>query len=152
MRLTRDKVSEQYEQRKRVFEQRIPSNYYEIILRGELTYPITEYEGVWLTSIFLKKDPDTDTFIENILNIYKPVNSIQDVQNQFIKLQELFLNFEELYCTKYNILPQEFSLFFVTEDRQTMISECNYYEPITRPFHLFITYNDNGKLYSVDKD
>lgn len=55
MRLTRDKVSEQYEQRKRVFEQRIPSNYYEIILRGELTYPITEYEGVWLTSIFFEE-------------------------------------------------------------------------------------------------
>lgn len=152
MKLTRDKISEQYEQRKGVFEKRIPPGYYEIILRGELTYPITEYEGIWSTSIFLKKDIDTDTFVKNILDIYKPRNSFQEVKDQYIKLQELFDYFERYYCEKHEMLSQDFSLYFVLEDKQTMFSLCNYYEPITRPFYIFITYNDSGKLYSVEND
>ena len=35
MKLTRDKVSEKYEERKSVFDERIPSGYYEVIFRGE---------------------------------------------------------------------------------------------------------------------
>ena len=149
MKLTRDKVSEKYEERKSVFDERIPSGYYEVIFRGELSYPLTEYESVWRTSMFLKKDKDTDNFIEDLLNAMKPIKSSVELREQFATVAEIIQRFEPLYCEKHDLLPQDFCLYLVEEDRPTMMAQYGVYHSVTRPFHLFITYNDKGKHYSV---
>ena len=69
MKLTRDLDSERYENTKGVFLERIPNGYYEVILRGELNHPVTEFDGSWITSSFFKKDRDTDDFIKGILAV-----------------------------------------------------------------------------------
>ena len=151
MRLTRDKISEKYEQFKGVFEPRIPNGFYEIILRGELTYPLTEYESSWFTSMYMKKDKQTDVFIKDLLNTYKPTNNLDDLISMYYKLQNVINSFEGQYCEKYCILPQEFTLYIVTEDKINMTASGQEYKPITRPFHLFITYNNKGKHFKVTK-
>ena len=54
-----------------------------------------------------------------------------------------------LYCEKHDLLPQDFCLYLIEEDRPTMMAQYGVYHSVTRPFHLFITYNDKGKHYSV---
>ncbi len=149
MKLTRDKISEKYEERKSVFDVRIPNGYYEIILRGELSYPLTEYESIWSTSMFIKKDKATDAFIQKLLDLMKPIKNQNELREQFNKVKNTLLAFEEKYCSKYELLPQEFSLYLVEEDKPTMLEQYGVYSEVTRPFKLFITYNDNGKHYSV---
>lgn len=149
MKLTRDKISEKYEERKSVFDLRIPKGYYEVILTGELSYPLTEYESIWSTSMMLKKDKNTDKFINNLLNIMKPIKNQTQLREQYNKLLDCLQEFEIQYCEKYELLPQEFSLYVVVEDKSTMLLHTDEYYPVTRPFNLYITYNDNGKHYSV---
>ena len=151
MKLTRDKVSEKHEELKGVYEERIPNGYYEVILRGELNYPLTEYDTCWFTSMFFKKDSKIDKFLQDLLDNMVEVIDGQELVNLYNKMNNIISQLEEYYCNKYEILPQEFTLYFVNEDKPTMYEQTGQYIPITRPFKLFITYNDNGKHFRVEK-
>lgn len=150
MKFTRDLDSEKYENTKSVFLERIPSGYYEVILRGELNYPVTEYDSSWITSSFFKKDKETDNFIKGLLALMdKRATSIDEVLTRYEEITKRINTFIDKYCDKYEKLPNEFQLEVITEDQFNMTKETGSYSPITRPFELFVTYNDNNKIYKV---
>lgn len=150
MKLVRDKMLEKIEQRKGVFEQRIPNNCYEIIIRGELSYPLYENEYTWITTAYFYKDKDVDEFIDNILFTYKVTRNKEQLNLLYTELTNLINTFINNYCKKYNTLPYDYPLQIITEDRYNMEKETEYC-PVTIPFKIFITYNDNGKIYKVEK-
>lgn len=150
MQLKRDKESEQYEAIKGVFEAKIPNGFYEIIIRGELTYPLLETENRWISTCYLKKCDLTDKFIEDILSIELDVYDQQRLNECYDKVNNLITDFINNYCYKYNKLPYDIPMFIVTEDRYNMEKYGTYY-PITQPFKVFVTYNDNGIHYEVTK-
>lgn len=150
MKLTRDLDSERYENTKGVFLERIPNGYYEVILRGELNHPVTEFDGSWITSSFFKKDRDTDDFIKGILAVMSDkLKSAAQLGARYEEMTRRINTFIDKYCDKYEMLPYEFQLEIITEDEFNMVQECGYYEPVTYPFELFVTYNDNGKIFTV---
>lgn len=150
MKLTRDKMLEKIEQRKAVFEQRIPNNCYEVTIRGELSYPSYENEYTWITTAYFYKDKDVDDFIDDILSTHKVTRNKEQLNLLYTELTNLINSFINNYCEKYNTLPYDYPLQIITEDRYNMEKETEYC-PVTIPFKIFITYNDNGKIYRVEK-
>jgi len=67
MRLKRDLISEKYEQLKSVYDKRIPNGYYEIIIHGK-----TKLEE-WKVSSYVPKNKNTNNFVEQLLNLNKPI-------------------------------------------------------------------------------
>ena len=57
------------------------------MFRGKLSYPLTEYESVWRTSMFLKKDKDTSNSVASIVN---------NICKENLKVDELLKDMEEL--------------------------------------------------------
>ena len=144
MKLTRDKSSELYDATCGIFEQGIPKNYYEVVLRGTLAYPYNVEELTWIKKSVFEKCEETDQFIHDLL-----VNMNEtDLQIRYEKIQNIIDNFIDWYCDKYEMLPYDFALKVVTEPIEK--SPKDNYKPVTIPFKLFITYNDNGKHYRVE--
>ena len=101
MQLKRDKESEQYEAIKGVFEAKIPNGFYEIIIRGELTYPLLETENRWISTCYLKKCDLTDKFIEDILSIELDVYDQERLNECYDKVNNLITDFINNYCYKH---------------------------------------------------
>lgn len=111
MRLKRDLISEKYEQLKGVYDKRIPNGYYEIIIHGK-----TKQED-WKISSYIPKCKNTNNYVEELLNLDRTCENLQ-----------------EWY------------------DRFTLEYEMNWFPEESFNIQVDITYNDNGKHYSVLKN
>lgn len=133
MELVLSKDLELYENSLGVFDERIPENSYEIVLRGRNRQQLV-YEGEWTNKAYFKKDEDTDKFIEELL-AYKE----KDLTIKGKVINAMIQEFVKAYCQKYELWEGDYKLEVLFEEDGT----------IKDPFEIFITYYDGTKYYEV---
>lgn len=148
MKLTRDRESEILEEMQGIFAAKIPEDHYEIIIRGELHYPLVEIENRWSTKAYLKKCLLTEGFLKDMLSLDQQVYAQDQLDKYYNKANALITTFVEKYCNKFGLLPQDIPIAIITEDEYNMTKKEEYH-PITSPFEIFVTLNKKGQHFSV---